>query len=121
MGKRSISGLKVEDLIVGTGLEAVKGKAVTVQGVGRLNRGDVFCDTNTFGMPWKFEAGGHKAIAGLAKGVVGMRVGGRRRIRVSPHLAYRDQSIPANEFFQVPIPPNSVLIFEIELLSVEEG
>jgi FKBP-type peptidyl-prolyl cis-trans isomerase len=120
MGKRSVSGLKIEELTVGTGPEAVKGKTVTIHAIGRLNKGDMFCSTHAYGQPWKFEAGGHKAIAGLSKGVLGMRVGGKRRIRVSPHLGYRDQSIPANELFQLPIPPNSVLVFEIELLSVED-
>jgi FKBP-type peptidyl-prolyl cis-trans isomerase FkpA len=120
VGKRSISGLKIEELTVGTGPEAVKGKTVTIQAIGRLNKGDMFCSTHLYGQPWKFKAGGHKAIAGLSKGVLGMRVGGKRRIRVSPHLGYRDQSIPANGLFQLPIPPNSVLVFEIELLSVED-
>jgi len=55
----------MEDLIIGTGLEAVKGKTVTIQAMGRLNKGDVFCDTKTFGMPWKIEAGRHKAIPAL--------------------------------------------------------
>jgi FKBP-type peptidyl-prolyl cis-trans isomerase FkpA len=120
MGKRSISGLKVEDLTIGNGAEAVKGKTVTIQVVGRLSRGDIFVSTFAYGRPWKFQAGGRKAIAGLSKGVLGMRVGGKRRLRVSPHLGYRDQSIPANELFQISIPPNSVLIFEVELLVVED-
>ena len=118
MGKRSISGLKVEDLIIGTGAEAVKGKTVTIQAVGRLNKGDVFVSTFAYGQPWRFQADGHKAIAGLAKGVLGMRVGGNRRVRISPHLGYRDRSIPADELFQIPVPPNSVLIFENELVAV---
>jgi len=120
MGKRSTSGLKTEDLTIGAGAEAVKGKTVTIQAVGKLNRGDIFVSTSDYGGPWKFQAGGHKAIAGLSKGVLGMRVGGKRRVQVSPHLGYRDHSIPANELFQTPIPPNSVLIFEIELLAVED-
>jgi FKBP-type peptidyl-prolyl cis-trans isomerase FkpA len=120
MRKRSISGLKIEDLILGTGAEATKGKTVTIQAIGKLNRGDIFVSTLAYGTPWRFQVGGHKAIAGLAKGVLGMRVGGTRRVRVSPHLGYRDQSMPANELYQIPIPPNSVLIFEIELLAVED-
>jgi FKBP-type peptidyl-prolyl cis-trans isomerase len=120
MSKRSISGLKVEELILGTGSEALKGKTVTVQAIGKLNKGEMFLITYVYGTPWKFKAGGHKAIAGLAKGVLGMRVGGERRIRISPHLGYRDQGMPANELFKIPVPANSVLIFEIDLLSVED-
>jgi FKBP-type peptidyl-prolyl cis-trans isomerase len=121
MGKRSISGLKVKELFLGTGPEAIRGKTVTVQAIGRLNKGEVFLSTYAYGTPWKFKAGGHKAIAGIAKGVLGMRVGGKRQIRISPHLGYRDQSMPANALYQLPVPPNSVLVFEIELLSVEDS
>ena len=88
MSKRSISGLRIEDLIEGIGLAAEKGNIVTVRAIGRLNKGDLFLSTDDFGQPWTFEAGGHKALAGLAKGVIGMKVGGKRRIRISPHLGY---------------------------------
>ena len=63
MGKRSISGLKVEELILGTGPEALKGKTVTVQAVGTLNKGEMFLSTYAYGTPWKFKAGGHKGYA----------------------------------------------------------
>ena len=119
MSKRSISGLKIEDLIEGTGPAAEKGNRVTVEAIGRLNKGEVFLSTYDYGHPWKFTAGGHKALAGLAKGVIGMKVGGKRRIRISPHLGYRDMAMPANELFKIPVPPQSVLIFDIDLVSVE--
>jgi FKBP-type peptidyl-prolyl cis-trans isomerase len=119
MGKRSISGLKIEDVIEGTGTAAAKGSTVIVQAIGRLNKGEVFLSTYDYGQPWKFKAGGHKALAGLATGVLGMKVGGKRRIRISPHLGYRELSMPANELFKIPVPPQSVLIFEIDLLSVD--
>jgi FKBP-type peptidyl-prolyl cis-trans isomerase len=118
MSKRLMSGLKCEERAVGAGAEAIKGKTVTVHLVGRLNKGDVFYSSHAYGKPFTFTAGSHKFVAGLAKGVLGMRVGGKRRVRISPHLGYRDQSIPANEIFLIPIPPNSVLIYEIELLAV---
>jgi FKBP-type peptidyl-prolyl cis-trans isomerase len=120
MGKRSISGLKIEDLIEGTGATAAKGNTVTLQAIGRLNKGEVFLSTYDYGRPWRFEAGGHKALPGLAKGVIGMKVGGKRRIRISPHLGYRDLTIVANELYKIPVPPQSVLIFDIDLLSIEE-
>jgi FKBP-type peptidyl-prolyl cis-trans isomerase len=119
MGKRSVSGLKIEDLIEGTGAAAEKGKTVTVQAIGRLNKGEIFLSTYEYGQPWQFTAGGHKVLAGLAKGVIGMKVGGKRRIRISPHLGYRDMTMPANLVSKIPVPPQSVLIFDIDLLSVE--
>jgi FKBP-type peptidyl-prolyl cis-trans isomerase len=51
-------------------------------------------------------------IAGLERGLEGMRIGGIRKLRVSPHLAYRDTGVPGV------VPPNAVLMFEIELLSI---
>jgi FKBP-type peptidyl-prolyl cis-trans isomerase len=51
-------------------------------------------------------------IAGLERGLEGMRIGGVRKLRVSPHLAYRDTGVPGV------VPPNAVFIFEIELLSI---
>jgi peptidylprolyl isomerase len=118
MGKRSISGLQIEDLIEGTGGAAEKGNTVIVQAIGRLNKGEVFLSTYDYGQPLKFEAGGHKSLAGLSKGVIGMKVGGKRRIRISPHLGYRDMTMPANELYKIPVPAQSVLIFDIDLLSV---
>ena len=50
-----------------------------------------------------------------------MRVGGKRRIRLSPHLGYRDQEMSTNELFKIPVPPNSVLVFEVELMAVGES
>ena len=85
-----------------------------------MNKREIFLSTYDYGGPWKFKAGEHKALAGLAKGIIGMKVGGKRRIRVSPHLGYRDLNIPANEQFKIPVPPQSVLVFEIDLLSVED-
>ena len=51
MSKRSISGLKVEELILGTGSEALKGKTVTVQAIGKLNKGEMFLITYVYGTP----------------------------------------------------------------------
>ena len=88
---------------------AVRGVRVTVRYTGYLNRGDVFqadvvatfvvCERNT--------------IAGLSYGVAGMRVGGRRRLHVGPHLAYRDRGVPGV------VPPNAKLVFDVQLLAIE--
>jgi FKBP-type peptidyl-prolyl cis-trans isomerase len=100
--------LKVEDTAVGTGAVAERGSTVLVRWRGTLNRGDEFGASES-----SFRIGERRVIAGLELGVVGMRVGGSRRLRVSPHLGYRDQAVPG-------VPPNAVLNFEVELLDVRE-
>jgi FKBP-type peptidyl-prolyl cis-trans isomerase len=59
-----------------------------------------------------FAVGERNIIAGLSHGVEGMRVGGRRRLRVGPHIVYRDRGVPAI------VPPNAKLTFDVELLSI---
>ena len=100
------SGIDVEDVAVGGGLAAERGQIVTVRWRGTLNRGDSFGSGEV-----SFRVGGREVVAGLSRGVLGMRVGGVRRLRVSPHLGYRDQPVPG-------IPANAVLNFEVELLHV---
>jgi FKBP-type peptidyl-prolyl cis-trans isomerase FkpA len=103
-----MSGLEIEETKVGTGVTAHRGDHVTVRYSGFLNRGDAFqTDVTT-----SFTLGERHVIAGLERGLEGMRVGGVRKLRVSPHLAYRDTGIPGV------VPPNAVLVFEVELLSI---
>jgi FKBP-type peptidyl-prolyl cis-trans isomerase len=99
--------LKVEDVAVGSGAAAERGSSVTIRWRGALNRGDAFGSGEV-----TFRIGARRVIAGLELGVVGMRVGGIRRLRVSPHLAYCDQAVPG-------VPAKAVLNFEVELLGVE--
>jgi FKBP-type peptidyl-prolyl cis-trans isomerase len=101
------SGLKVEDVTAGSGAAAERGSTVSVRWRGTLNRGDPFGSGEV-----TFRIGERQVVAGLEMGVVGMRVGGTRRLRVSPHLAYRDQAVPG-------VPANAVLNFEVELLAVD--
>jgi peptidylprolyl isomerase len=110
-----LSGIEEEDLVVGCGAEAGKGSTVTVHFICTLSRGDVVGNSYETGGPATFRIGSRKVIAGLEKGIVGMRVGGKRRLRVSPHLAYRDVGAPPE------IPPNALLIFEVELLQVTDN
>ena len=110
---KAISGLKITELILGQGKLAEQGKVATIHYRGFLNRGEEFRSSYALGEPTSFRIGKRQVIAGLEKGIVGMRVGGKRRIRVSPHLAYRDESVPG-------IPPNAVLIFEIDLIDVQD-
>ena len=100
-------GVKVRDLRVGEGAVAGRGTTVTVRYDGFLRRGDRFqCTTYTFNLSRR------EVIAGLRYGVEGMRVGGLRRLTVSPHLAYGATGVPGV------IPPDAVLVFEVELLGV---
>lgn len=100
-------GLKVEEVSLGAGAIAERGSTVLIRWRGTLNRGDQFGAGQI-----SFRLGGRRVIAGLERGVEGMRVGGVRRLRVSPHLGYRDQAVPG-------IPANAVLTFEVELLDVQ--
>jgi FKBP-type peptidyl-prolyl cis-trans isomerase len=103
-------GIRIEEVQLGAGPVAEKGKTVTVRYDGFLSRGDSFQKGETV----SFKLGRREVIAGLEYGVEGMRVGGRRRIRVSPHLAYGDKGVEGV------IPANAVLILDVELLAAED-
>lgn len=104
--------LKVEDLQVGTGEEAVAGKRVTVHYTGTLSDGSKFDSSLDRGRPFDFPLGAGRVIKGWDEGVLGMRVGGKRRLTIPPELGYGARGYPPV------IPPNSTLIFEVELLGV---
>lgn len=111
------SGLKIEDLKVGTGDTAVAGKMVTVNYTGTLTNGTVF-DSSVDPKfqhvePFVFPLGAHKVIQGWDEGVAGMKVGGKRKLTIPPALGYGPAGAPPA------IPGNATLIFEIELLKVE--
>ena len=101
-----------EDRIVGTGAVAVVGSQVTVHYVGVFENGQKFDSSLDRGVPFKFTIGEGTVIKGWDQGVAGMKVGGRRIIVVPPSLGYGNQP-------RGPIPANSTLVFEIELLNVE--
>jgi FKBP-type peptidyl-prolyl cis-trans isomerase FkpA len=105
---KATSGLKITDVVVGTGAQAIRGTAVTVRYSGYLTRGEPF----QTGTEATFTLGRREVIAGLEYGIEGMRVGGVRQLQVSPHLAYREAGVPGV------IPPKAKLRFEVELLSV---
>ena len=102
--------IRIEEVRLGEGPVAEKGRRVTVRYDGFLSRGDAF----QRGVVASFTLGRREVIAGLESGVEGMRTGGRRRIRVSPHLGYGALGVPAV------VPANAVLSFDVELLAVEE-
>lgn len=107
------SGLKIEDTVVGTGAVAEKGKTVTVKYRGTLLNGTEF-DSSLKKTPDTFDVvlGAGQVIKGWDEGLIGMKVGGKRRLTIPPELAYGSQG-------QGQIPANSTLVFEIELVSVK--
>jgi FKBP-type peptidyl-prolyl cis-trans isomerase len=100
-------GVKIQELRVGEGDVAERGSIAVVRYEGTLKRGERVC-----GGTETIDLGRRETIAGLRYRIEGMRIGGLRRITVSPHLAYRESGVPGRS------PPNAVLIFEVELLDV---
>ena len=103
--------LGIQDLVVGTGAVVGNGDLATVHYVGTFTNGTVFDSSRARNQPYQFRVGTGAVIRGWDQGVPGMRIGGRRRLTIPPSLAYGSSG-------SGPIPPNSTLIFEIELLSV---
>jgi FKBP-type peptidyl-prolyl cis-trans isomerase FkpA len=108
---RTASGLYVRDLIVGTGTEAVAGARLNVHYTGALPGGFVFDDNVVGDTPFPFVLGGGSVIRGWDEGLVGMRVGGRRQLIVPARLGY---GAAGNGV----IPPNSILVFTVDLVSI---
>ena len=107
--KRVARGLYARDFIVGTGRSATRDAEITVRYVGALADGRRFTEPSE--PPVTFKLGAGTVIAGWDRGLSGMRVGGRRQLVIAPDLGYGGKQAGV-------IPPNSVLVFEIELLSV---
>lgn len=109
----SMNELKIEDIKVGTGTEAVAGKTITVHYTGTLTDGTKFDSSVDRGEPFSFNLGAGEVIEGWDKGVAGMKIGGKRKLTIPPDLAYGERGAGAS------IPPNSTLVFEVELLEVQ--
>ena len=105
------SGLKYVDEVVGTGQSPRTGQNVTVHYTGTLENGTKFESSVDKGQPFTFPIGKGRVIQGWDEGLMTMKVGGKRRLIVPANLAYGAVSKPG-------IPPNSTLIFEVELLGV---
>jgi len=113
--------LVITDLVLGIGDEALPGMVCLVHYTGWLydqhagdHHGRKFDSSHDRGQAFSFPLGGGLVIKGWDRGVVGMRVGGLRRLVIPPALAYGDRNIGNGT-----IPPASTLVFEIELLAVE--
>jgi FKBP-type peptidyl-prolyl cis-trans isomerase len=111
-GTKTASGLQYWDIKVGTGTEAQKGQKVTVHYTGWLTSGKKF-DSSIGGKPFPFRIGGGDVIKGWDEGVVGMKVGGKRQLRIPPDLAYGQKGYPGV------IPPNATLIFDVQLVGIQ--
>ena len=109
---KTATGLEYWDIKVGTGAEAHTGQAVKVHYTGWLTTGNKF-DSSVGGPPFSFRIGAGDVIKGWDEGVAGMKVGGKRQLRIPPSLAYGEKGYPGV------IPPNSTLIFDVSLVSVQ--
>jgi peptidylprolyl isomerase/FKBP-type peptidyl-prolyl cis-trans isomerase FkpA len=108
-----VTELKIEDITVGTGDEAVAGKKVTVHYTGTLTDGTKFDSSKDRDVPFSFNLGAGEVIKGWDQGVEGMKIGGVRMLTIPPELGYGAAGAGGV------IPPNAVLVFEVELLGVE--
>jgi len=107
------NGLVIEDLKIGDGQEVEKFNIVTVNYTGLLEDGTKFDSSlNPGRTPFRFTVGAGQVIKGWDEGLMGMKIGGKRKLTIPPDLGYgsRDNG---------PIPANSTLTFEIDLLTIE--
>src|SRR5579872_6855981 len=112
-GIKTPSGLEYWDIRVGTGDVAKEGSHVRVHYTGLLTNGKKFDSSVDAGKPFDFRIGNGEVIKGWEEGVTGMKVGGKRQLRIPPELAYGKEGYPGA------IPANATLIFDIQLLGVQ--
>jgi len=110
--KIAIKDLKIEDTKVGTGREVKNGDTVVIHYKGTLTNGTKFDSSYDRGAPFETQIGVGQVIKGWDLGVVGMKVGGTRKLTIPPSLGYGDHAAGS-------IPPNSTLIFEVELIGIK--
>jgi len=110
--KKYASGLEIQELKVGEGAEAKSGQTVDVHYTGWLLDGTKFDSSVDRGKPFSFRLGAGEVISGWDEGVLGMKVGGKRKLRIPPERGYGARGAGGV------IPPNATLVFDVELLGV---
>jgi FKBP-type peptidyl-prolyl cis-trans isomerase FkpA len=106
------SGLQYWDVTVGTGAQAAPGRTVSVHYTGWLTTGEKFDSSRDRNEPFSFPLGAGQVIKGWDEGVAGMKVGGKRQLKIPADLGYGARGAGGV------IPPNATLIFDVELLDV---
>ena len=107
------SGLKYVDLVEGTGASPQIGQTVSVNYLGTLENGTKFDSSYDRNTPFQFILGSGSVIKGWDEGIKSMKVGGKRKLIIPSELGYGTRGSPPK------IPPNSTLLFEVELLDVK--
>ncbi|KAF4947705.1 hypothetical protein FGADI_10214 [Fusarium gaditjirri] len=110
-GVKVVQGVTIDDRTIGNGRTVKSGDTVGVRYIGKLQNGKQF-DANKKGKPFSFKAGKGQVIKGWDIGVIGMAIGGERRLTIPAHLAYGSRGLPG-------IPANSTLIFDVKLLEIK--
>jgi peptidylprolyl isomerase len=107
------SGLKYVDVVVGDGPSPQAGQTISVNYTGTLTNGKKFDSSLDHGKPYQFRIGTGVVIKGWDEGLMTMKVGGKRKLIVPPNLGYGVRGNPPD------IPPNSTLLFDVELLEIK--
>ncbi|ABZ94085.1 FKBP-type peptidyl-prolyl cis-trans isomerase [Leptospira biflexa] len=112
-----VTGLSAEELLIqdtkqGLGKEAIRGTTVVVHYTGKLTNGKVFDSSVDRGEPFSFQLGQGQVIQGWERGIMGMKEGGKRKLTIPPKYGYGDRAVG-------PIPANSTLVFDVELIKVK--
>ena len=112
-GKPEVTELVTADVVEGTGEAAQAGDTLSVYYTGWLYDGDTEFDSNAGGNPFEFTLGAGKVIKGWDQGLLGMKVGGTRRLTIPADLAYGAAGYGSK------IPPNAALVFEVQMVAIE--